>query len=116
MRRSRKKRYRLEFSDWDENDLDGAVYPCEDVRWHDEIASGTYSTDEMTIVRARLDQGFKIVNGCPFVSSDTTRAPSLSMRSRPILQTLLYKFDDIQRISIPEISDHQVLILCKKND
>ena len=61
MRLTKKERFRLEFQDWEEGDF--IEDPCADIRWNDEVTSGTYSGDEMATVRQWIDEGFKIVNG-----------------------------------------------------
>ena len=39
MRLTKKERFRLEFQDWEEGDL--IEDPCADIRWNDEVTSGT---------------------------------------------------------------------------
>ena len=119
MRLTRKERSRLEFNDWEESDLGGAENPYENLRWHDEVTTGTYSADELCIVQQWLDQGLKIVNGrLPYDSGDPTRAPFHSNDAVSILDYVLtdkiQNFAKIERISFPEISDHQALVLRKK--
>ena len=105
MRLTKKERFRLEFQDWEEEDfIDDA-----DIRWNDEATSGTYSSNEMATVRQWIDEGFKIVNGrLPYDTGDPTRVPSILDY---VLTDKMHKFDKIERISFPEISDHQILIL-----
>ena len=114
MRLTKKERFRLEFQDWEEGDF--IEDPCADIRWNDEVTSGTYSGDEMATVRQWIDEGFKIVNGrLPYDTGDPTRASFHSDNAVSILDYVLtdkmHKFDKIERISFPKISDHQILIL-----
>ena len=114
MRLTKKERFRLEFQDWEEGDF--IEDPFADIRWNDEVTSGTYSGDEMATVRQWIDEGFNIVNGrLPYDIGDPTRAPFHSDNAVSILDYVLtdkmHKFDKIERISFPEISDHQMLIL-----
>ncbi len=61
MRLSKSERRKLEYQDEEASDSDDEA--DDNISWNDHTERGTYSKNEMRIVKSRLDDGIRIVNG-----------------------------------------------------
>ena len=108
MRLSKSERRKLEYQDEEASDSDDEA--DDNISWNDHTEKGTYSKNEMRIVKSWLNDGMRIVNGrTPYDEGAATRGFS-------ILDCVLS--DHIEKIIKIErdggSSDHQLLVIRSK--
>ena len=111
MRLSKSVRRNLEYQDDEASDSEHEN--DDDIVWNDEASKGTYTKNEMDIVRTWLKDGMRIVNGrAPYDEWESTRGFSILDY---VLSDRIEKITKIERNNVEEgCSDHQLFIIKSK--
>ena len=110
MRLSKSVRRNLEYQDDEASDSEHEN--DDDIVWNDEASKGTYTKNEMDIVRTWLKDGMRIVNGrAPYDEWESTRGFSILDY---VLSDRIEKITKIERNNVEGCSDHQLLIIWSK--